>query len=708
MLKTIKFVCGTCLLFACAVSVPCFAQDAEASAAAAEAKAAEKAAKDAYREEFGVAERDVRRTRVTNDDAEFAQRLVQEANSAEHDETLTLYLYDRAYFYGLRDARGYQAASDALDKMLEKDETRKFEIGEMRLVLWEKWHEAEPDSRVLKDDGFIDLCISLASEAEAAGDTDLALKFLNRGNRFGSKNKSARLDDVRDSIKDLIRKRKLEEEIAGLEEALAAGKEPRAADQLAMLYLTELDKPDKAKEYAEKMNDKALAGKVTLSAKVFNEATTAEANENGMFYYSVFSDNKGDDVAMLIRSRVWLTEYLSREPGEDQAALVKTADETLGEIDSALLKLGIGKKLRRKMSSLVRGEGQFDRPPHIQAAIDKGVEWLYSVRNDQRHWEQDQPNHRNYGGYTALVVYALLMADEEPKLNGDLSRSVYFMMNADMTGTYGRCFRIHAWEVMPHRERYRQTLMQDVAWLRQAGTRHGFWGYTKSGNDVRPGERADLSTTLAGGLGLWIGEAVGGISAKKVYWERTARALIDVQLEDGGWSYNPYTNMTSTGSMTAAGLTLLYASYPHLGEVAQKQADETIARGMEWMDKNFSETTNVNKGGRHQYYYAAVQHVGLFSGRKEFRAKDWYDSIAEHLVKTQTQAGSWGTGASDTAFAIAFLCRGGIVYEQTDGGVTGTEQDSASVADASTEAEAPGEDAAAEALPENLFGEQPE
>ena len=617
------------------------------------------AVKKAFNEAFGDDERSVRRTRVTNDDAEFAQKLVQEANAGKFDPSLTVYLYEKAYEYGLRDKRGYQAASDALDQLLELDETRKLEIGEMRLMLWEKWYEADPNVNLFDPDDYLDLSMSLGNEAAEAGDITLALKFLNRGNRFGSRNDSARLNDVRDTISDLMRMRKINQEIEALTEAI--GTDPEAADKLAMIYLAELDQPAKAAVYTEQMQDKDLAAKVQLTTTEFAEATPDEASQAGVFYYGLITEQKaGDSIAMLIRSRVWLTEYLSREP--DDADSVKATSAMLGEIDAELLKRGIGKKLRRKMSSLLRGEGQFDRPAEIQAAIDKGVQWLYTQRNDDNHWEKDPPNHRNYGGYTALVVYALLMADEEPKLNGDLSRSVHFMMNTKMTGTYPICFRIHAWEVLPRRERYRQNLMKDVMDLRKGATRFGFWGYTMSGNDVKPGSRLDVSTTLAGGLGLWIGEEVGGIAPKKVYWERTARALIETQLEDNGWSYNPATMPTSQGAMTAAGLALLYASYPHLGDVTKAKADEAIERGMKWMDENFSPTTNVNRGGFKNYYFAAVQHAGLFSGKRDFKELDWYESIAKHLVKTQAPDGSMGT-VEETAFAVAFLCRGGIVYE---------------------------------------------
>ena len=631
----------------------------------AEAEAAAKAAKNAFRGQFGLEVSKVRQTRETQDDAELAQKLFAEAASGKHDPALTTLIYENAYELGIRDAMGYATASNALDKLIEQNAQRKFEIAEMRMTLWENWQENKPNDSTFDPEAYIDLTMSMSEKAVQAGDMVLALKFLNRGNRFASRHDSPRKNDIRDSISELIRMRKILDDIAALEQAI--GTDPAAPDKLAMVYLAELDDPAKAATYADQMNDAALAAKVRLAAKMFEEATPAEANETGVYYYSLFTDNKASEsIAMLIRARVWLTEYLSREHDEAEAQTIKTTLTTVGDIDEELLKRGIGKKLRRKMASLLRGEGQFGRPAEVQAAIDKGVAWLYTQRNPDRHWEVDSENHRNWGGYTALVVYAMLMADEDPRINGDLSRSVYFMMNADMKGTYPICFRIHAWEVLPRRERYQQTLVKDVADLRRGGTRHGFWGYTMSGTDVRPGERLDTSTTLAGGLGLWIGEEVGGVSPKKVYWERIARAMIDHQLNDKGWSYNPAVMKQSQGAMTAGALALLYASYPHLTDATKAKADEAIEKGMQWMDENFSPTTNVNRGGGFRcYYFAAVQHAGLFSGRQHFKEMDWYESIKDHLLKSQDASGSWGS-VQETAFAIAFLCRGGIVYEPSE------------------------------------------
>ena len=647
--------------------------------ASAQAKGPDETEK-AFNEQFGKEAREIRRTRVTNDDAEFAQRLLSEAQSGKHTPELTTRLYEKAYESGLRDLRGYPTASEALDKLFEEDPARKLDLGEMRLVLWEKWHQDDPDAREVDPDAFVDLCMQFSRDAVEAGDIDRGLKFLSRGNRFASRNESARTHDVRDAITELNRHRKILGEIAELEEAVAT--DPAAIDKLAMLYLTHLDDPAKAATYADQMTDQVLAGQIRLAANTFKHATPAQANQTGTFYLGLVNEGSTrKPVAMLIRARVWLTEYLSRETSEPQT--IQAAHAMLGEIDAALLKRGIGKKLRRKMSGTVRGEeGQFDRPADVQAAIDKGVQWLYTQQKDKTHWEQTATSHHNYGGYTALTVYALLMADEEPQVNGDLSRAVHFMMNTEMRGIYPICFRIHAWEVLPKRERYRQTLIQDVNRLRRGATQYGFWGYNITGKDVVPGERIDLSTTLAGGLGLWIGEEVGGVTPKKVYWERTARALIDHQLDDNGWSYNPATQKTSQGAMTSGALTLLYASYPHLGNATKAKVDEAIEKGMQWMDQNFSPTNNVNRRRFKNYYFAAVQHAGLFAGRREFREMDWYASITEHLLKAQDQNGSWGD-VSETAFAIAFLCRGGVVYEpsasdldlpQTDGDISAKPQ----------------------------------
>ncbi len=617
---------------------------------------------------FGDEARAVDNTEATDDDARFAEKLFGEAESAQHPPELTIRLYEKAYHYGLRDVTGFAVADRALGRLVEKDATRSLEVGEMRLVLLEKWHESERskeesqrNAAVAED--LIDQYLLLGRLALDAREIDRALKYLQKGVDFATRSRSPRKGELTDAIMDLYQTRKLLKEIEQLQGLLAT--DATAADKLAMIYLTQLDDPAQAATYVERMQDQALAASIRLAATEFEVATPANAKDAGAFYLGLVTDGKAPKpVPMLIRAKVWLTEYLSREEGEVQE--IKLAHDMMGQVDQALLAQGVGQKLGRKMAGKVRGDGQFARPADVQAAIDLGVRWLYTQRDPQRHWEQDPETHRNWGGWTSLAVYALLMADEDPQTNSALNRAANFVMNADLKGTYPLCFRIHVWEVLPQRERFRKVLTSDVSKLRGGMTRYGFWGYTMAGNDVDPDKKLDLSTTLAGGLGVWIGESVGGIKPKPADWERIALALIKYQREDFGWAYNPALADVSHGSMTAGALALLYASYPHLTDQTKAKVDQTIAQGVKWMDANFSPTTNVNRGSFTNYYFAAVQHAGLFSGQREFRDMDWYESIKKHLLETQFPDGSWGN-VQETAFAIAFLCRGGIIYEPSIG-----------------------------------------
>ncbi|MEO0477188.1 MAG: hypothetical protein AAF085_14660 [Planctomycetota bacterium] len=199
------------------------AQEDTPDAVVTEAEAAREAAEAAYKEKFFEDERNVRGTRVTNDDAEFAQRLYTEAGSGEYDAYLSRLLYEKAYAFGLRDKRGYQAAYDSLDKLLELDASRQYEIVEMRLALMEKWKDDDPELTDPDPEAVIDTCLELSRAWGAAGDHDRAMKLLNRANRYAMRIDSPRKNDVRDGITDLTRMRKTLEKIAELEEAILDG-----------------------------------------------------------------------------------------------------------------------------------------------------------------------------------------------------------------------------------------------------------------------------------------------------------------------------------------------------------------------------------------------------------------------------------------------------------------------------------------------------
>ena len=93
--------------------------------------------------------------------------------------------------------------------------------------------------------------------------------------------------------------------------------------------------------------------------------------------------------------------------------------------------------------------------------------------------------------------------------------------------------------------------------------------------------------------------------------------------------------------------------------------DDSIKRGMQWLDKNFDATRNPGAGNHHYYYLYGVERVGDLTGRKEFNKKDWYVRGARQLVANQGENGSWidpteafpPKDVNSTTLALLFLKR---------------------------------------------------
>ena len=89
-------------------------------------------------------------------------------------------------------------------------------------------------------------------------------------------------------------------------------------------------------------------------------------------------------------------------------------------------------------------------PEQVEAAIEKGTKFLYSKLNKEGNWEevpkpelstpkdtkQIDMKGRQWGGYTAIAVYALLAAGENPQ-EPKLKPALDFLEKANIQSTYG-------------------------------------------------------------------------------------------------------------------------------------------------------------------------------------------------------------------------------------------------------------------------------
>ncbi len=329
----------------------------------------------------------------------------------------------------------------------------------------------------------------------------------------------------------------------------------------------------------------------------------------------------------------------------------------------------------------------------VAKAIDRAKKHLWSLYRDdprQAPWP-DQRTQRdgdkivpygNYGGRSALAMYALL-ASGEKYTDPRMKRAIEWLAGIDTKGTYTLGVRMQVWTFLPE-QIARPLLIRDCDRLIKSmgrpprGWRGGTWShrwgthtYASSG---KPSERGDHSNTHFGILGVWAA-ARTNIDVPRDYWQLVFRHYVLSQSADGTWRYGIGPGPTPEpgrgygqyppGGMTAAGLANLVvawenvhaADFVHVG----KNPDLlSVAKVLEWFGKN----PNGYPSGYH-YYLFALERAGLASGYKFFGKWDWYRSGATRLINSQRADGSWkqaGFGDNSdfvaTCFGLLFLARG--------------------------------------------------
>jgi hypothetical protein len=313
----------------------------------------------------------------------------------------------------------------------------------------------------------------------------------------------------------------------------------------------------------------------------------------------------------------------------------------------------------------VRLKSVAELQPEINRAIDEGVAHLLRRQHRDGSWETHLETYRNGG--TALAVYTLLKSGV-PASHPAVVRGLDFLAQKDPTRTYSAACQLLALAALGDARHmdWAQRIVDDL--IDWENTVHkGAWGY--------PAGNSDFSNTQYAALGLWAAWKLG-IKVPKELWQRMV-----VQASDGfqsasqeadwapgekrsgkrklaGYSYH-VGQENPTGSMTTAGLGVLQLAQictgGKLGHKYTKLAEKSALLGLEWMDLNYSVTSNPN-GGWYYYYLYGLERVGSLYETETIGKHEWYRDGAEQLVAKQNDEGSWGA-EPDTCFALLFLAR---------------------------------------------------
>jgi hypothetical protein len=340
---------------------------------------------------------------------------------------------------------------------------------------------------------------------------------------------------------------------------------------------------------------------------------------------------------------------------------------------------------------LVATPGSAAEADPTREAIDKAVEWIYKDRKDGVHWEWDtfkpypegQATAKDYhkqrdgqwGGRTALAIYALVSAGEDPR--GDrLSPSVDWLLQQEMRGTYGCAMRLLACQYLPQDDRVRRVVAADARTLQAGmitrGLGAGHWDYVVGW--IRPvGDtfRYSHSRSQYAILGLDAAAAMG-YELPRGLWQASDQGWRRNQRAEGGWGYqhtDSYRPEPTTPGMTASGVATLFLNQRHLigrPSCNGNLIDPSLAAGLAYLalendrwltskryDRDFPMATAY-----------AVERVAVASGLRTIGGDDWYSKGRDWLLRTQNSTGSWSSDTDviaalgGTCFGTLFLARG--------------------------------------------------
>jgi hypothetical protein len=344
-------------------------------------------------------------------------------------------------------------------------------------------------------------------------------------------------------------------------------------------------------------------------------------------------------------------------------------------------------------------------PEQVDQMIAKAKALLYSKQNPTGDWEYVPKREAKgtgaseyagqWGGRTALIVYAMLASGEDPH-SDKLAPAVEWLKKAELTGVYALGVRCQVWLLMPETAETRKLMAADAEQLghgynSQARQKTSFmYGYLTTKRDPN---LIDHSASQFGLLGMWAAEQLRPESVSSAYWADVDARWVHDQQPDGGWLYGAAASGSglhkgTQASMTAAGVASLFITQDYVKpELAARcngnVNNASIDKGLDYMAHHQDDWAPADSifGAPNVEWYSAytlygLERIGVASGLKYIGTTDWYQWGADWCIKNQGKEGAWRTpnDIDNTALAILFLARGRapilinkVQYDDADG-----------------------------------------
>ncbi len=233
----------------------------------------------------------------------------------------------------------------------------------------------------------------------------------------------------------------------------------------------------------------------------------------------------------------------------------------------------------------------------------------------------------------ALVCLAAVH-DRLPAGDHALAAALDSLVRAPISDTYGLSLRLmvaaHV-EDLPDRD---ELARRDTAALLQHQIDEGGFGYTPAPTSW------DMSNTQYAALGLRAAVYLGATVPEDA-WRRLGDAVRDQQNDSGGFGYSGGRS-TPTVSMTEAGVAVLEICRRQLqlDEGDERRYARSIEAGWRWLRHQNAHLFDLN-GWTALYAFYGLERAAVLSGIDEVGGVDWFADGAEILLRLQEKRGGF-------------------------------------------------------------------
>ncbi len=619
--------------------------------------------KEDYQALFGQDDARVSATVSTQDDAEFAAKLLKLTQALGDTPALQAYLWEKAYEFGTRDATGHATALAALEHLEKAVPDKAAQWSAMRLKAYRlRYAASRGDDRVAAAKPLLDLLMKFADADYAAGRLEEARDQYQQALLLAGFVKSPQAEAIREAIRRIVARQEDERKLEKLRQAVAGAPGDLKARMALIEHLVlERDLPDEAAKHLNQDVDEATRTYVRLAAKPPADVAPGAAWELAGWYRSLAANaTSHGKVVALARARAYLTAFLRKHEQRDVARLKATL--ALQEVADELAKLG------GAPAAAIGAVKIAFHDKAVQQAYEKALAYLKSQQHAEGFWPLSGASSYSVE-MTSLAAFALLGSGASPR-DPQIVKAADWIKDRATDRTRALAWRCRfsaglaqgtAGEALRARK--------DVQHLLDSTTTGGF-GYMSYGRPYDSFTAIDSYLVHA----AIAAAGRGGLNVPKPFWQAAMKTWAGSAGADGGWSTSRG-GSSSHAAATAAGVAGVLVCYEQVYgrkpvNLAADVACQPAKAGLAWLDKAFAESLKSRIDSRpwNSTYYDdfygylfLVSEGALAAGRKQIGGADWFKAGAAALLKYQDKdgrfAGRYGPERA-TAYAVLFLING--------------------------------------------------